>query len=142
MPKSYQVRLSDPQRSYLRSLTTKGKGSSRTVYRALALLYAEQGRKTKEIAGLLNVAQVTVSNIKRRFVTEGLERALFDNPRSGKPPTLTGKLEAYVLALAKSKAPEGRKGWTLQLLADRLVELKQVESISVESVRSILKKST
>lgn len=141
MPKTYQVCLTDQQRTDLRSLTKKGTAPARSLCRAFVLLYADQGRKTKDIASMLDVSQVTVSQIKRRFVTEGLKRALYDNPRAGRPPTISGKTEAHLLALANSDAPEGHQRWTLQLLADRLVELKQAESISLESVRSILKKA-
>lgn len=141
MAKRYRITLSDHQRTYLRSLTKTGNTSAREVYRARALLYADEGRKVSEIAQLLDISEVTVCAIKRHFVTEGINRALKDNPRSGKPSKVSHQAEAHLLALACSDAPEGRQRWTLQLLADKLVELKLVESISYEAVRTILKKA-
>jgi transposase len=82
-----------------------------------------------------------VERIRKRFVTEGgLEEALTERPRPGGTRKLTGKQEAYLLALASSDPPEGKKHWTMQLLADRLVELEVVHSISDETVRRTLKR--
>lgn len=82
----------------------------------------------------------TVSRTKQRYVEEGLEGVLSDRPRPGQPQKLNGKAKAHLVALACSEPPEGRSTWTLSLLADRLVELNIVDSISVNCVRSYLKK--
>ena len=79
--------------------------------------------------------------MRRRFVEEGLEAALTDRPRPGAAPKLAPKQQAYVVALACTGPPEGRRRWTMQLLADRLVELEVVPAISDESVRRLLKKT-
>ena len=84
----------------------------------------------------------TVERTPKRFVEGGLERALNESPRPGGKRKLTGKQEAYLLALACSDPPEGKKRWSMQLLADRLVELEIVEEISDETVRRTLKKGT
>ncbi|RKY62069.1 MAG: hypothetical protein DRP95_02040 [Candidatus Latescibacterota bacterium] len=81
-------------------------------------------------------------NIRKRFAEEGLEAALNERPHPGAKPKLDGKQEAFLVALACSDPPEGREHWTMQLLADRLVELGVVESISDETVRRVLKKTT
>jgi transposase len=82
----------------------------------------------------------TVGNIRRRYSREGLASALTEKPRPGKPPKVTGEVEAHLVALTCSKPPDGHVRWTLRLLANRLVELQQVESISHVAVRDVLKK--
>lgn len=83
----------------------------------------------------------TVERIRKRFVTEGsLEAALTERPRPGGNRKLSGRQEAYLLALASSDPPQGNKRWTMQLLADRLVELEVVDSLSDETVRRTLKR--
>jgi putative transposase len=82
-----------------------------------------------------------VHRARQRFVEEGLRAALNEQPRPGKTPVLTGKQEAFIVALACSTPPEGRCRWTMQLLAERLVELKQIEEISHDTVRRVLKKT-
>ena len=140
MPKTYTVRLTESHRATLRTLTKKGSVAARVHNRAQILLYADAGRKTKDIAELLSLSQKTISTIKRHYVTAGLDRALYDNPRSGKPPTLTNTLKAHLVALACSEPPQGRQRWTLHMLADTLVELKLVDTISHQAVKNILKK--
>jgi transposase len=95
----------------------------------------------EKIAAALHVHRVTVERIRRRFVEGGLEQALNEQPRLGGRPKLDDKQEAMLVALACSQAPEGRSRWTLQLLADRLVELDVVDAISDETVRRTLKKT-
>ena len=92
------------------------------------------------IAELLDVHSDTVYRTRRLFVTESLDAALEERPRSGQPRRLDGRGEAHLTALACSSPPEGRAVWTMQLLADRLVEMRVVESISDETVRLTLKK--
>ena len=100
-----------------------------------------KGKTDRLIADLLQGTPETVRNIRKRFATEGLEAALQERPRPGAQPKLDGKQEALLVALACSAPPEGREHWTMHLLADRLVELEAVESISDETVRRVLKKT-
>ena len=93
------------------------------------------------IAQALHLSVSTVHRTRQRLVEEGLTAALSECPRPGKMPALSGKQEAFLVALACSTPPEGRRRWTMQLLADRLVELKQVEALSHDTVRRVLKKT-
>jgi transposase len=102
---------------------------------------ADERMADEEIAAALHVHRVTVERTRRRFVEGGMEQALNEQPRPGGRPKLDGKQEAMLVALACSQAPEGCGRWTLQLLADRLVELDVVDTISDETVRRTLKKT-
>ena len=105
------------------------------------LLLADEGKLDTEIAFILKTGLRTVERTRRRFVLEGLHQALHEKPRPGARAKLDAKGKAVLEMLAKSKPPEGQKRWTLQLLADRLVELQVVEEISDETVRNIVKKN-
>jgi transposase len=141
MRKVYVVDLSEEEKAHLQSLTKKGKTSARKLNRARVLLLANEGDTDKQIAKAVGVGTSTVERIRKRFVTEGsLEAALTERPRPGGARKLSGKQEAYLLALASSDPPEGNKRWTMQLLADRLVELEVVDSLSDETVRRTLKR--
>ena len=113
----------------------------RTVKRALSLLKADQGLRDREIADVLLVNAATVARARKRYVEEGLEAAINDRPRPGQERKLDGKQEAHLIAFACSAAPEGHTHWTLQLLADQVVELEFADSISLETVRQMLKKT-
>jgi transposase len=89
----------------------------------------------------LGLSLQTVFNIKRRYLSKGLDVALYDRPRSGKPPRIDGAARAKITALACSAAPRGHARWTLRLLADKAVELGFCESISHETVKEVLKKT-
>jgi hypothetical protein len=82
-----------------------------------------------------------VANVKKRYLEGGLEAALYDKPRPGARPKITGDVEAHLVALTCSDPPEGYSHWTLRLLADQLVELELVESISHTAVGQVLKKT-
>lgn len=110
-----------------------------TRARILDLLYRKE--HPLQIAEVLKISPATVYNVQSRYLTEGLEAALRDKPRSGKPPKITGEQKARVTALACSDAPEGHARWTLRLLADKSIELGFVESISHMEVARILKKT-
>lgn len=140
--KKYVVRLEDEERAALLAVTRKGKTSARRIKRASILLAADEGATDAAIGEKVGVHFTTVENIRRRFAEEGVEAALNDHPRPGKARVLDGRQEAYLVALTGSSPPAGRAQWTMQLLADRLVELKVVESISDETVRRVLKKGT
>jgi transposase len=141
MAKKYIVNLSDNEREELLALTKSGEISARKLKRAQMLLLADEGQRDTEIAAVLKTGLRTVERTRRRFVLEGLHPALNEKPRPGARAKLDAKGEAVLEMLAKSKPPEGKKRWTLQLLADRLVELQVVEEISDETVRSIVKKN-
>lgn len=148
MNKVFIVRLTEEERSELEALVRKGKASALRLTRARILLKADQGDKGEawtdaEIADALDIAPKTVFNIRRRWVEEGMEAAL--NRKQQASPSrsrkLDGKAEAKLVATCCGPAPEGRSRWTLRLLADKLVELAAVESISPETVRGTLKKT-
>jgi len=109
----------------------------------LLLLDRSQGQKRKlhEIAEAMMTSPGTVSNVKRRYLKGGLEQGLQDRPRPGAKPKIDGEVEAHLIALTCSEPPEGRERWTLRLLADKLVELELVESISHVAVGDTLKKT-
>ena len=109
--------------------------------RAQVLLKANEGWKDKDIVAALNTSRSTVERTRRRFVEGGLEKALNEDPRPGQRLKLDGKAHAHLIALTCSKAPGGREHWPLRLLADKLVELGLVESVSHETVRAALKKT-
>lgn len=133
----YPIQLSDGEREELGKLIRMGRQSARIIRRAQMLLWSDQGKTDLEIAGLVNVTPLTVAETRRRWVTE---HRLADQPRPGGQKRLDGKQEAFLVALTCSDAPQGHETWTMQLLADKLVELKVVERISDETVRRTLKK--
>lgn len=142
MPKKkYLVDLSADEREQLQLLIRRGKTSARKLTRARVLLKAADGATDEEIVAALNVGIATVERIRKRFVEVGLE-AINEKPRPGKKPKLDNKAQARLIAEACSQAPEGRQRWTLQLLADRLVELKLADSCSYETIRRTLKKTS
>jgi transposase len=142
MPKKkYIVDLSADEREQLQQLLRRGKTSSRKLTRARVLLKAADGFTDARIVAALDVGLITVERIRKRFVEVGLE-ALTERQRPGKRPKLDAKAQARLIAEACSQAPEGRKQWTLQLLADRVVELQLADSCSYETVRRALKKTS
>ena len=140
--KKYIVDLDERERDRLEQLTTKGESGARRIRRARILLLADEDRLDKEIASFLGAAVTTVERVRKRFVEEGLEAALSERPRPGAARKLDGRQEAFLMALACSDAPEGRRRWSMRMLADRLVELEVVEEISDETVRRTLKRGT
>lgn len=140
--KIYHVDLSDEEREFLLRFIKSGGRSARKITRARILLLADEGKTDKEIAEGLHSSVPTVQRTRKRFVQGGLENALNERPRLGgrKAKKLDEKGEAILTTLAQSAPPVGRKRWTLQLLANRLVELHVVESISDETVRRVCKK--
>jgi transposase len=140
MVKRWRVALTDEERERLRALTRQGRLGARTIRRAQILLLANDGRTDEGIAGALHCGLSPVARTRQRFVEESLEAALIDRPRPGAAPKLTPKQQAFVVALACTKPPEGQLRWTMQLLADRVVELEVIPAISDESIRRLLKK--
>ena len=141
MRKIYIVNLTDTERATLLELIQKGTLGARKFKRAHILLRADEGAMDKDIAASLHVGRATVERTRKRFVEGNLERALNEDPRPGGRLKLDDKQEAFLIATACSTPPEGHARWTMQMLADKLVELKQVESISDETVRRTLKKT-
>jgi transposase len=137
--KKYLVTLTDAEREQLEPLLHSGTHATRKVTRARILLQAAEGREDNAIAVALSVGRAPVERTRQRFVEEGLA-ALEERPRPGQQSKLDEKAQARLLAAACSPAPEGRRRWTLQLLADRVVALGLAESYSYESVRRVLKK--
>jgi transposase len=143
MKKLYVVDLMKEEKAELLELVRKGEARVRKMNRAHILLLADEGRTDKDIAQALHTSPSTVERTRRRFVEGGLEHALNESPRPGGRRKLDGhQQEAYLVALACSDPPEGKKRWSMQMLADRLVELKVVDEISDETVRRTLKKGT
>ncbi len=141
MPVSkYKVELTQSERSALIETSGRGKPLARTVKRALALLKADEGRADREVAAV-SLSAATVARVRKRFVEAGLEAAINDRPRPGRGRKLNGRQEAHLVAITCSNAPEGHAHWTLQLLADQVVALEFAGSISLETVRQILKKT-
>lgn len=141
MAKKYEVRLTDKERDELHQMLRKGKAGVRRIKRAQILLAADSGQIDRQIAATVQVAVTTVERIRKRFVLAGFERALNEDPRPGAAVKLDGKGEAVLVALACSDPPEGHTVWTMQMLADQLVTLGVVDSLSDETVRQRLKKT-
>ncbi len=135
------ITLTDDELRSIRTLLSRGSTAARTQTRArvLDLLHRQQHPST--IADTLGLSVATVFNIKRRYLAEGLDAALLDKPRSGKPVTIDGVARAKITALACSSAPDGHARWTLRLLADTAVELGFCDRISHTAVTQILKKT-
>jgi transposase len=140
-PKHDGVRLNDEERNDLNTLLRKGHAKARTLTRARILLRSDEGKTDPAIADALKINPQTVRNIRKRFAEEGLHAALTERPRPSAQRKLDTKQEAFLIALACSAPPEGRECWTMQLLADRLIELGVVATISDETVRRTLKKT-
>jgi putative transposase len=144
MSQHQHVYLTAEVRNKLEETIHKGESSAREQTRARILLLSDrsqgQKRTQAEVAEVLLCSETTVGNIRRRFCQAGLTSALSEKPRPGKPPKVTGEVEAHLVALTCSEPPPGHVRWTLRLLADRLVELEQVESISHVAIGDVLKK--
>jgi hypothetical protein len=147
MRKRYVVVLSEQERASLRTLIGQGTASARALTHARILLKANQGEAgpgwtDQAIADALEVHPTTVARVRQVHVTAGLGAAVYRKaPERAYRRTLDGEQEARLVALACSAPPDGRTRWTLRLLADRLVELQVVDSVSYETVRQALKQT-
>lgn len=139
MLKTHVVNLTDAERADLERLTRRGVTSPRRTLRARALLLADWGKTDAVIAEALGLSVRTIERLRARAVSDGALDALDDRPRPGGTPKLDDRQHARLIAEACSDPPAGRSHWTMQLLADRLVELGVVETISDETVRRGLK---
>jgi transposase len=149
MTKKYRVTLEADEREQLRHLLARGKADVRRLKHAQVLLAADESPggpalADDAIAESLNVGRATVERVRRRFVLEGLDLALspYRTPNRVYTTKLDGDAQAHLIAIACSAPPDGRSRWTLSLLADRMVELKHVDSVSRETVRQTLKKTS
>ena len=147
MAKKYIVRLTSEERVQLQDLVSKGRTQAYRIRHAHILLKADADGPVwldREIAEAFSCSRATVEGIRKRFVLEGLDAAI-ERKQRAKPPTerrLDGEKEARLIALACSEPPQGRRRWTLQLLADELVALNIVERISYRTVQRTLKKTS
>ena len=147
MRKRHTVRLSEEERARLHTLIGQGASPARALTHARILLKASQGEagpgwSDAAIAAALEVSPGTVARVRMRYVAAGLEAAVYRKaPAREYRRRLDGEQEARLVTLACSAPPEGRKRWTLRLLADRLVALEVVESVSYETVRQALKQT-
>ena len=139
--KAQPVTLSSNETRSLKNILTRGTTSARTLSRARILDLLHRRQQPADIATVLQVTPQTVYNVKRRYLAGGLQVALFDQPRSGRPIEIDGKQRAHITALACSTPPEGRARWTLRLLADKVVELGHCPRLSHTAARQILKKT-
>jgi transposase len=147
LQKKYIVRLTTEERTELEAMVTKGKAAAYKIKHANILLAADvngPGWPDQQIARAFSCHLHTVENVRQRLVLGGLAAALERQKQAqpSHPPKLDGRGEARLMALACSKPPEGRDRWTLKLLAERLVALEVVDSISDQTVRRTLKKRT
>jgi len=150
MSPRYRVTLTEQERKDLEALTRRGKTHARRILLARALLLCDAGPggpvppwNVADIAEALGITSRTLEHLKQRFVEEGLNAALDRKPRE-KPPrdkTFDGAFEARLIALACSEAPEGRRRWTVRLLADKVVELDIAPNVSHMTIQRTLKKT-
>ena len=141
----FVVRLTAEQREELERLATTGQRQAALITRARILLKADADADAwpdDQIAQALQTSTATVARIRKKFVQEGLHQAIQRRPPTGRQyRKLDGAQEARLIAVACSAPPEGRKEWTMRLLADKLVELEVVDAVSDETVRRVLKKT-
>jgi putative transposase len=138
------VTLTHRERQALEDFVSHGEKSARAITRARILLLMAEGRNEHELTEILGVSRGTVYNVRKKYQQKGhaaILDLLHDAPRSGRPITLDSRVEAKITMIACSTPPMGRGRWTLQLIADKVVELAVTESISYESVRRVLKKT-
>ncbi len=148
MAPRYRVTLTQEERQELEAISTKGKRAARTIIHARALLLLDAGDhgpkwRVAQVAEALGTTPRSLEHLKKRFVEEGLPAAIERKKRETPPREIQfgGEFEAHLLALACSEAPEGRNRWTVRLLAEKMVELKMVPSVSPMTVCNTLKKT-
>lgn len=142
--KRITITLSEAEATFLKRFVNQGQKNAREINRARILLLANENRKVKDIAQVLGTSQATICNVRKKYKRQEHQHILEvikDKPRSGRPLELDSRIEAKVSMIACSAPPAGRARWTLQLIADKLVKLEEVEHISHESVRQLLKKT-
>lgn len=144
--KKYQINLNNEERKELEGIIKRGKHSAATIKRANILLDLDENTGNvstqEEIAERFKTTTVTIYNVSRQFVEEGLQATLYRKKRETPPiqPIATGDIEARIIALACSEPPKGRSRWTLRLLEEKVIELQIVETISDNTIGRLLKK--
>lgn len=146
--KKYHVQLTQEQRHQMQELVNAGKAPARKLIHARVLLKADEGEHgpawtDERISEALEVSPATIQRIRQRFIEHGLDEALNRRPQPERPDKriIDGEREAHLIALSCSKAPEGRKRWTMRLLAEKLVQLGYVDQVSHKTVWVTLKKT-
>ena len=139
----YAIDLTDAERTALREILSKNKVKRSTIINAYILLKADRACRwtNADIAAAYDVSTKKVEQLKKRFVEEGFDAALYRKPvTNAHRRKITGDEEAHLIALCCSQAPEGQERWTLRMLADKMVELDVIASVSHETIRRTLKK--
>ena len=144
MPQKHVVQLRDGDRQQLRSMLAAGRASARALTHTRILLKADDGLTDEQVAEELDVGLSMIYGVRQRFAQQGLAAALHRHPQPPRPEQrkLDGDGEAHLIALACGAPPDGRACWTLRLLADRMVQLEFADSVSHETVRTVLKKTS
>lgn len=144
----YKVTLTQEEREQLTTMVSKGEHTAQEIRNAYILLNVDQSipgekRTNEEICGVLKTSMRMIDRVKQRFVEDGFEASLQRKPgKTIRTKKIDGEIEAHLIALSCSKAPVGFSKWSLRLLADKMVELAYVESISYETIRRTLKKTS
>ncbi len=139
--KKQRVHLTKADREFLETLLSKGELSVKTYKRALGLLELDRGKSYTAVSKTLQTSVHTLSARAQQYREHGLQAALYDKPRSGRPIEIDGDQRAKITALACSKAPQGYEKWSLRLLAEKVIELSYCEQISHTTVATVLKKT-
>ena len=138
----YEVQLSSPEKGRLQKMIRSGRSSAQAITRARILLKIDEGWTASQVTAALDISERTVIRAKKRYAEEGLEEVLRHRNQVKRHRKVDERVEAHLIALACSPAPEGHDHWTLRLLAGRTVELGLVTSLSHETVRLHLKKTS
>lgn len=139
------VQLTQDEYEFLSTYVAHGQKNARQINRARTLLLSHDGKDDQDIVKVLGISRATIYNVRKRYHQQKYDHIvemLQDKPRLGRPIAFDHKVEAHAAMIACSEAPKGSARWTLHLIADKLVQLNVVDSISHESVRSLLKKQT
>ena len=139
--KTQHIYLRKVDREFLEALISKGELSAKIYKRALGLLELNRGKSYTAVSKTIQVSVHTLSKRAKLYRENGLQEALHDKPRSGRPIEIDGNQRAKITALACSKAPQGYAKWSLRLLAEKVVELSYCEHISHTEIATILKKT-
>jgi putative transposase len=140
--KRVEIQLTDQERRHLETISSTGSSLARTIQRAQVLLALDRGILDQTIAEVLNLDRTRIWRLRKRYVEQGLEAALYDQPRSGRPTEYDEKAEAEIVALACSEPPKGYGCWSVALLTE--VARRQgrlLQSVSQTTVRQVLKKN-
>lgn len=137
----HAVKLTPKERERLIAMVTKGRNKAATIQRGHILLKSDEGKTDKEMSQLLYISEQTIRRTRLRFWEDGLEAALEDKARPKRDGKLNERQQAYLVALACSKPPQGRERWTVELLTAQLVEDGIVTSVAPETVRLVLEKT-